>query len=155
MILGAGFWHKGTGELFTKAYNEFKFYTNGSTGFVAVTDVAKAMIQLMKSEVKNERFVLVSENKSFKELFFEMATHFNKKKPSIEVGNFLSGIAWRLDGIKSFLTGKAPLITKHSAKASLSNYTYSAKKIKETIGFEFEPFSKTIKQVTIFYKKDC
>lgn len=154
VILGAGFWHKGTGELFTKAYHEFKFYTNGSTGFVAVTDVAKAMIQLMQSEVVNERFVLVSENKTFKELFFAIAEYFNKKKPSIEVGSVLSGIAWRLEWLKSTLTGKSPLITKHSAKASLSNYAYSSQKIKDTIGFEFEPFNETISRVSNYYKKD-
>ena len=154
VILGSGFWQNGTGELFTKFYNGFKFYTEGSTGFVAVKDVAKAMIILMESNIKNERFLLVSENWTFKDVFFKMADNFNKKRPSIKVTKTLSNIAWRLEWLKSFITGKAPLITKHSASASLSTYQYSSDKIKQAIDFKFETLNNTIKDVCNDFLKD-
>lgn len=154
VILGAGFWQSGPGELFAKFYNEFKFFTNGMTGFVAVKDVVKAMIQLTNSNIINERFILVAENRSFKEVFFKMADSYNKKRPTIKVTKFLSSIAWRLEWFKSFLTGKTPLITKHSASASLSSYQYSSNKIKETINFVFEPLNKTITDVCKNFVKD-
>ena len=154
VILGAGFWHSGPGELFTKFYNEFKFYTNGITGFVAVKDVAKAMILLTNSKIINERFVLVAKNSSFKDVFYKIADAFRKKRPTIQVTKLLSVIAWRLEWIKCILTGKAPLITKHSASASLSTYQYSSAKIKNAIGFVFEPLEETIKDVCKNFLQD-
>ncbi len=147
VILGSGFWKSGPGELFTKFYNEFKFYTLGVTGFVGVKDVVKSMMQLMKSDVINERFILVSENSSFKNLFFKMADSFGKKRPTVNVTKTLSNIAWRLEWFKSIVLNKAPLITKHSASASLSNYTYSSDKIIKAIDFKFENLDTTVTDV--------
>jgi nucleoside-diphosphate-sugar epimerase len=147
VILGSGFWHNGPGELFSKVYKGFKFYTEGITGFVGVKDVAKIMVQLMQSKIKNERFILVSENKSFKDVFFNIADSFGKKRPSIKVSKFLSGLAWRLEWLKSLITRKAPLITKHSASASLSVYQYSSEKVEKILGYQFESLNETIESV--------
>lgn len=154
VILGSGFWHNGPGELFTKFYNEFKFYTEGITGFVGVKDVVKTMILLMESPIKNERFILVSENSSFKDLFFKIADAFHKKRPHIKVGKTLSNIAWRLEAVKSFFTNKSPLITKHSASASLSKYEYSSAKIKNALNFTFEKLEDTIAAICEDFLKD-
>jgi len=154
VILGAGFWNNGgPGELFAKIYNGLKFYTEGVTAFVSVTDVVKTMVLLMKSDLKNERYILVSENVSFKDVFFQIADGFGKKRPSIKVTNFMSEIGWRLEKIKSSLTGKQPLLTKQSSKSIHNKYYYSSNKIKEALNFEFEPISKTIKNVCALYKR--
>lgn len=147
VILGAGFWNNGPGEFFTKVYNGFKFYSEGVTGFVGVKDVVKSMVSLMNSDIINERFILVAENSSFKNVFFKIAASFGKKRPSIKVTKILSNIAWRFEWIRSLITGKAPLITKHSAKASLSCYEYTSNKIKTALNFEFESLANTIKDV--------
>ena len=154
VILGSGFWKSGPGELFTKFYNGFKFYTEGITGFVGVKDVVKAMINLMNSNIVNERYILVSENSSFKNLFFQITDAFNKNRPTIKVGKTLSNIAWRIEAVKSFITRKTPMITKHSASASLSKYQYSSNKIKNDLNFEFESLETTIKDVCKDYLKD-
>ncbi|MCF6350735.1 MAG: SDR family oxidoreductase [Flavobacteriaceae bacterium] len=152
VILGSGFFNRGSGELFTKVYNGFKFYTEGITGFVGVKDVVKAMIFLMNSSINNERFILVSKNESFKNIFFKIATAFGKKRPNIKVTKTLSSIAWRLEWVKSLITGKPPIITKHSASASLNSYKYTSAKIKKN-GFEFENLETTIKDVCSDYTK--
>ncbi len=154
VILGSGFWYNGPGELFTKFYTEFKFYTEGITGFVGVKDVVKTMILLMDGSIKNERFILVAENSSFKDVFFKIADSFHKKRPNIKVDKTLSNIAWRLEKIKSFITQKPPLITKHSASASLSKYQYSSAKIEKTLNFSFEELEDTIIAVCKDFLKD-
>lgn len=154
VILGSGFWQNGPGELFKKFYNDFNFYTEGITGFVGVKDVVKAMIDLMNSKIINERYILVSENSSFKSLFFKITDAFNKNRPTIKVGKTLSNVAWRLEAIKSFITRKTPMITKHSASASLSKYQYSSDKIKNDLNYEFESLETTIKDVCTDYLKD-
>ncbi|KRP28965.1 MAG: NAD-dependent epimerase, partial [Cryomorphaceae bacterium BACL22 MAG-120619-bin32] len=70
VILGSGFGDSGSGKLFSQVYQGFPFFTEGITGFVSVKDVVKAMILLMNGTTANERFILVSENKSFKEVLF-------------------------------------------------------------------------------------
>ncbi|WP_392349078.1 NAD-dependent epimerase/dehydratase family protein [uncultured Polaribacter sp.] len=85
VILGSGFWTSGSGKLFSQVKNGFKYYTEGITGFVGVKDVVKAMVLLMNSEVKNERFILVSENKTYKEMFFLIADAFGVNRPSKKI----------------------------------------------------------------------
>ncbi|RPD96519.1 NAD-dependent epimerase/dehydratase family protein [Aureibaculum marinum] len=154
VILGSGFWKSGSGKLFDKTYNGFPFYTEGITGFVDVNDVVNIMIQLMDSTIKNERYILVSENESFKNIFFSIADAFNKKRPSIKVTKTLSNIGWRINWLLSKLSGKPALITKQSANSSQNKYYYSNDKIKEALNYKFIPLKQTIDTVSKNYLKD-
>ncbi len=147
VILGSGFWHKGSSNLFTKINNGFNYYTEGVTGFIGVKDVVQIMQKLMQSTIKNERFILVAENISFKTLFYQIADALNKNRPKIKVTNFLSEFVWRLDWIKSKVTGKTPLITKNSAKSSQSKYYFSSKKIETALKYKFEKIESIIQNV--------
>lgn len=151
VILGAGFWKQGSGVIFSKIYKGLSFYSEGITGFISVKDVAKIMLQLMQSNIKNERFILVSENRSFKDVFFLIADNFGKKRPSVKITTFISEIGWRLEKIRSFLTGKPPLLTRNSAKSIHKKYCYSSEKIKASLHYDFEPVSDTIERVCKLY----
>lgn len=154
VILGPGFWHQGTGELFNKGFNNFPFYSEGVSGFVGVNDVSKSMILLMKSNVQNERFLLISENISFKEVLFEMADNFGKKRAFIKVNWILAELAWVLDLTFSKLSRREISISKQSARASLNVYEYSSEKIKTQLNFEFEKMKDVIKETCEYYLKD-
>lgn len=152
VILGPGFWENGSGNFFDKIYNGFKFYSEGVTGFVSVNDVVNIMMQLMKSNITNQRYILVAENLSFKTIFQEIAQNFGKKPPSIKVSKLMSAIGWRFEKLKSLLTNKPPLITKHSASSIHNKRYYSSEKIKTALDFNFESVSKTIKRTCLLYK---
>lgn len=152
VILGPGFWNSGSGELFSKIYRGFKYYTNGVTGYIAVNDVVKAMMQLMKRDIKNERFILVAENLPFKNVFVEIAENFEKKPPSIKASEFMSSIAWRLEKMKSWVTRKRPLLTKQTAETIHSKRFYSSEKLKKALNFKFKPISISIEEVCSLYK---
>jgi len=154
VILGAGFWSLNTGKLFSKVAKGFRFYTEGVTGFVGVTDVAKAMLQLMKSEVKNERFILVSENKSFKEVFSLIAEGLGKKKPRVKISKTLTAILWRIDTVISNITRKTPLLTKESARSLHSVSQYSSEKITTKLNYSFEPIKEVVQKTCIVYLKE-
>jgi nucleoside-diphosphate-sugar epimerase len=154
VILGSGFWNTGSGKLFSQVYNGFKYYTEGITGFVAVQDVVKPMILLMNADVKNERFILVSENKSFKEIFFLIADALGKKRPSKKIKAWQTAIFWRVSSLFSFFTRKEPLLSKYSAKSAHSISKYSSEKIQKTVNFEFEDLEKSIKKISKNYPKD-
>ncbi|RLK02909.1 SDR family oxidoreductase [Tenacibaculum discolor] len=153
VILGGGFWNEGSGKMFTQINNSLTFYTEGVTGFVGVYDVVKAMINLMGSDIKNERFILVSENKSFKDVLFSIADNLNKKRPSKKVGKLITSIFWRVDWLLTKLTGKEPLLTKNSAKSAHNKSFYTSEKITEQLDFKFEPVNNVIARVSKEFKK--
>jgi nucleoside-diphosphate-sugar epimerase len=148
VILGSGFWNSGSGKLFTQVYNGFNFYTEGITGFVSVQDVVKPMILLMNSDVKNERFILISENKSFKEIFYLIADALGKKRPSKKIKPWQTNVFWKFAWLLSKITGKEPLLTKYSAKSAHSISEYSSEKIQNTLNYRFEKLEKSIKTIS-------
>ena len=151
VILGSGFWSSGSGKLFSNIYNGFKYYTEGITGFVGVKDVVKTMILLMNSNVKNERFILVSENKSYKEIFFLIADAFGKKRPSKKISKWQTALFWRISSLISKITGKEPLLSKYAAKSAHSVSNYSSEKIEKELNFKFEKIEISIKRTCINY----
>lgn len=154
VIIGPGFWQSGTGQLFPSIYKGFKFYATGITGFVGVNDVAKAMITLTESSISLERYILVSDNISFKEFFNLIADSLNTKKPSIKVTKILGAVAWRIDWLKSLLTKKTPLFTKESARSLQEKTFYSSKKLETILNFKFTPLNDVIKFTGNSYLKD-
>ena len=58
--------------------------------YVDVQDVVSVMIQLMNSDIKNERFVLVAENWSLKKFTQTTAKALGVKPPRKEASSFLS-----------------------------------------------------------------
>ena len=147
IILGSGFWDRGTGKIFSRIYEGLNFYTERVTGLVSVKDVARIMIKLTQSKIKNERFILVSENFSFKDLYFQTADALHKKRPRYKLSPVLSEIIWRLEFIKSKITGKTGLIDRRTAKTVLSKQYYTSKKVKTALDFKFEKIEESIKDI--------
>ncbi len=153
VIFGSGFWQQGPNALIDKVYRGFKFYTKGVTGFVTANDVARAMLLLMDSAVTNERYILVNKNQSFQEMMHLFAKNLHTKAPRFHAKPWLTAIIWRLDAVKSFLTKKPTVISKHSAKVSHNKYCYDSSKIKQ-FGFKFSDFETEIKTICTNYLND-
>ncbi len=144
-VLGFGDWHYGSCAIFKNIYKEFPWYSTGINGFVDVGDVARTAVLLMEDNISGERFIVNSDNWEFRKLFNAIADAFGKKRPSREAGVFLSGIAWRLEKIKSLLTGKKPLLTKETAKIGISKTFWENGKILKALpGFSFMPLEQSI-----------
>ncbi len=154
IILGAGYWKENSGLLFSNVYKGFPFYTEGVTGFVGVNDVVQVLMKLMNSSVKNERFILVSENLSFQKVFGLIADQFGKKHPTIKVTPFLASIVWPFTLLKARLTNTSNTFTKHTATSVNNKFFYDASKLKEALGFEFETIQQVVEEVAKFYKSE-
>jgi len=154
VIIGPGDWNTNTPAMFNLVWKGLNFYTEGITAFVDARDVSKAMINLMESNIKNERYILASENISFKEFFDSIADNFHKHHAKIKIGTTLAAIAWRMLALKGFLINSRPMITKETAIASISRYYYSNDKIKKVIGLEFIPLKKSIEDVCKIFMEE-
>ena len=151
IILGGGFWNAGSGKIFTKIFHGLKFYTEGKTGFVGVKDVVKTMVFLTNSTIKNERFILVSENKSYKEVFFLIADALKKKRPYKRIHRWKMELLWRVSSFLSIITGKEPLLSKYAAKSANSTSLYTSKKVQEILPFKFQTIEAVVKEVSENY----
>ena len=148
VILGSGFWSSGAGTMFSQVYKGFPFYSEGITGFVGVKDVIHCMVALMESTCKNERFIVVSENKSFKEVLFSIADAFGKKKPSKCVQPWQASLFWRWEWLVSKITARKTKMSKYTAKTLHSKTYYSSDKIKKLIINKFESIAEVITYVS-------
>ncbi|MBZ9651533.1 SDR family oxidoreductase [Psychroflexus montanilacus] len=149
IILGDGFYDSGSGTLLMKLKQGLKFYPPKKTGFVGVYDVSKAMIQLMSSSIVNQRFVLVSENLSFKEVGNQFSKLYKTSPPKIEVKPWMLYLAWCFEVLRSFFTSYKRQLTLEVIPGLFEDSLYSSEKIKQELNFKFESleeYSKTIHQ---------
>ena len=147
VIIGKNSGFEGSGAIFKLVKDGLKFYTDGATGIVDVVDVARCMILLMNSNISAERYTLSAENLNYKTFFEEIAKGFGLKSPSIEAKPWMLGIAWRAAKLASFLTRKAPALTRDSARSSFNLSYYSNEKIKAAIHINFKPLKDSIREV--------
>lgn len=153
VILGSGFWNKGTGAIFSKVFKGLPYYTNGVMGFIDVVDVVKIAMLLMKSDIKNQRFILVAENETYKNLFSAIAKAFGKTLPQKELKPWMLAIAWRVDFLKGLLPRTEQMLFKSTAEAIVMRQKYNTSKIKEALGYSFVPLEKTIELIAANFKK--
>ena len=147
LIIGKSVGYEGSGAIFKLVKEGLKFYTDGAIGIVDVEDVAKCMILLMAGEYSEERYILNADNLLYKDFFAEIAKAFGVKTPEIEAKPWMLGMAWRAAKFASIFTGKAPELTKETARSSFAKSYYSNKKIKEALKFSFKPVNQTIVEV--------
>ncbi len=153
-VLGFGDWTKSSIRIFKSVYDGFPWYTRGKTGFVDVEDVARAVVQLLPTDICNERFILSADNWTYQQLFNCIADGFSVRRPYREATPFLAGIAWRMEGIKASFSGQEPLLTKETAAGAQNKIQYENGKIRQALGgFEFSSLEKTIQRACDAYLK--
>lgn len=153
-ILGYGDWHQSSCAIFKNAYKGFPWYTKGVNGFVGVEDVAEAAVRLLFSGICEKRFIVNAENRSFQSLFTAMATAFGQKPPHRYAGPALSGLAWRLEGVKSLFTGTKPLLSKETAKVAHSQTSFDNSALLAALpGFAFAPLDTVIDSACTRYRQ--
>jgi nucleoside-diphosphate-sugar epimerase len=151
VILGEGYWHSSSGRLITRAAKGAKYYTKGSSGFVDIKDVVNAMVALMESDIKNERYILVSENLTYKDFLGGLSVAFGKPSPYKSISKkmllFLSSLDWLSS--KLFRTKRSLL--KAMIHSMFTYSKYDASKIEKELAFQFTPFEESISRIVKNY----
>ena len=107
--------------------NKFNFYTSGVSGFVTVEDVVEATIGLMEEKIKNERFILVSENISFKDFVNYISSKNNNY--SIRIPKSILYILWFIENLLSHLRIRNKFLTRALIKSLYVKDYYNGNKI--------------------------
>lgn len=147
IIFGPGPWNRGSGRLFELCRKGSRYYTEGVTGYIDAVDVAAIMIALTEAEKFSERFILVENNYSFREVFNMIHAGFNKPLPSVRAGRGLLMTA-------RFFSWLLPLkekVTHSTMDAALKKTFFSNQKVTQALQYRFRPLSDCIS----FICKSC
>ena len=151
IILGAEFWNHGSAKVFTQVKNGLPFYTKGKSGFVAISDVVRAMYELMKSEIKSERFILVGENLSLQDFLNKTADSVKAKRPKFYAKPWITKLGAKADWLFSTLFFRERKLTQSMSDSAHSKTIFSNEKIKNTLNFEFTDITEYINEIGKLY----
>lgn len=144
IVLADDDWTEGSGRFFRTIQKGLRYYPAGSTGFVDVQDVASCLIQLMESEVYNEKYIINSENLPYKEFLSSIAHEMGKTAPRWRLRGWMLSLLWRLSAVHAFFAGGEPVISRFSASTASKHHVYSNEKIKSVLGYEFMPVKASV-----------
>ena len=153
IILGAGFWERGSSAIFSRVAKGMKYAAPGITGYVGVQDVVSSMIRLMNSEISGERFIISSENFSYRQVFEMIGTSLGKPRDLKLVSEKLMKNLVKLDGAAGFFTRKRR-ITSEMVRSAFSEVHFSTEKIQEALDIRFTPLEQVIEHVAMHYLND-
>jgi dihydroflavonol-4-reductase len=151
VILATANWEKSSAKLFNYVWREKKFYIDSYLNYVDVRDVAAITIRLMDLPIEADRFVVNAGTIPFHDFFKKVAQRFGAKPPSILLDRTFLRVAAVAESLRSNLTGTEPLITRETALLSGTHFTYDSKKIKTTLGFDFQTVDATLDWCCAYY----
>lgn len=144
VILSPSMFGRSSSAIVKQYMNGTRFYTDGTTGFVDVRDVVKVMQNLMQSDIENQRYIMVSENISYKDFTAMLDKQLGFDTPAKKVSKTKVLAASAVMKFIGFLIGKKPKLSRDTANALFKQNYYSSKAIQEAIDFKFTPIKETI-----------
>lgn len=140
LVIGPGDKNSLFGKMISKLKKRTLFYPGGGTGFVDVRDVSSVMIKLINKKVNHKRYIINSQNLSFKELLTIYAKQVNGPIPSIKINNNIIKIAILLSKIfNPYNNLSFSIVDFFKTKSRYSNL-----KIKQELNYKFISVQRSI-----------
>jgi len=138
--------------MFRSIFRGLKVYSSGYTGFVAVEDIADAVVKALNNEASiGQRYILVGDNQYYKDFLFAIADALGKKRPGIRAGLGLSIWVGRLAEFWASITGGKAFITREIAQSANRHTHFENKKVQEQLGLSFRSVNETIADTAKFF----
>ena len=154
-IIGPGFWNSGSGILFKKIFNGQRLCVKGSFGYVGVFDVTRAMVCLIKSNLINERFVLVNQNLTHEGVYKIIANFFGIKSAPLLAPKCLLNLASKIDWVMSKMSPRKRVLSKALCVTLLRCHNFSSEKIKTRLKkFQFSSIIDSFEHSCEVFSRD-
>ncbi|WP_353135123.1 NAD-dependent epimerase/dehydratase family protein [Pseudopedobacter sp.] len=144
VIIGENIGKSGSGQIFNLVSKGLKYYTNGKIGLVDVKDVAGAMIALMESNIRGERYIVNAENYTYQRFFHEILVANEMQIKQKEIAKWKLILAAKVSVIGDMLLSNSAGLSADVVTAAYNQTEYSNQKIIDALDFEFEPISDSI-----------
>lgn len=148
IILGSGFWNAGSNGFFNHVWRQSPFYPTGTNGFVDVRDVALFAKMQLEYNFPEVQYLLVAENRPYKWLLDQISIGLHKLAPAKAAKNWILGTAWRLDKLRTLISGKRPMLTKETAITSQKNYYFDNHRSLLNGQFTYRPLTESISEIS-------
>lgn len=153
VVLGFGDWSKGSLKLFKQAANGFPFYSEGITGFVGVEDLCEVISRCIQTPGLNQRFIMISENRTYRSVNAAMAEALGRRPANIGVKGGLYRSILVVMWMKKLL-GMSGMLSVETTKAAVSVNYFSNEAARETFGFTFTSIDEVIQKAASAYNKN-
>lgn len=148
IILGPSKPDQSSGMLVSMLQKGSKYYPSGGVGLVDVRDVSQTCLTAVQNEKFAERYLLNSENLSFKDLLSIAANVFGNEKPKTKLPNFLLELAWRFGLIARLFGIKS--ISKETARSAQRQTNYGSTKANTDLEVEFVLVEESLEWIHTF-----
>ncbi|SDE03965.1 NAD-dependent epimerase/dehydratase family protein [Riemerella columbipharyngis] len=142
IIIGSGNWGKSSGTMFSTLM-KIKYTTQGVIGYVDVRDVAKIATELMNKNIFGERFILISENKSYQEVSDFVRGKMNLKKAAVVSSSVLRAVG-KLASLVSWAIPLLRAVNLANINALITDGKVSNEKIKNLLDYDFIPVEESL-----------
>lgn len=146
MIIGAGMWEKTSLRVFAEIFQGLGYYPAGVNGWVDVRDVAEAAVRAMDPALNSKRFIISSENYSYREVFGWIAEGLGVKKPSSAIKQGLFLLVLMVDRIKSIIKGRKPLLSLASLRSTSASSYFENDRSRSELGVDYIPVQESVSQ---------
>ncbi|MEJ6588479.1 MAG: NAD-dependent epimerase/dehydratase family protein [Crocinitomicaceae bacterium] len=144
LILGPGDWAKSSLTLFRAAKKGLPFYTTGTNAVVDARDVADFLLLLADSEENGEKYLLIGENISFRNLFSFIAPRLKARPPKYKLSAFLAKpIAYFLESILHLFRIKSPFSIE-SVQSAYKQLSYDNNKAIRRFDYTFYTMEESV-----------
>ncbi len=144
IILGAGRWNEGALKVFPLVWKNFPICPPGKNGFVDVRDVALFIIRVMERDIIGERFIISSENISFKDVLHMLAKALSRRSPAFVAPGWLLTLAHIWNSVQSLFTGQLGEITREAVYHASVDIGYDNSKSIDALNWKYIPIAQTI-----------
>lgn len=152
VILGPAKADQSSGMLFHMLTKGVPYYPTGMLGLVDVRDVARISIALMHNGVSGVKFILNSENITYRELLTHAAEVYGNPVPKFRITGAMLEPVWRAAALAGFLTNQKPKITKETARNASRKVSYDNSKVREMIGTDFISVKASLEYYRDFFR---
>jgi nucleoside-diphosphate-sugar epimerase len=152
-IIGPGSFQRSSPSMFRKINEGMRYYPPGGTGFIAATDAAYCIAELTLGSISDERYILVTENLSMKEVFQDVAQAIGKRVPDREAGTRILQLARLAEWLKEKLSGRRALVTRETVKNASLRFYYDNSKLRGAVKFDATPIRSAIEYTARFFRQ--
>lgn len=151
IVLGPSRADQSSGMLLDMLRGGNYFYPSGTTGYVDVRDVSRAVLAVMDAQKVNRRYVLVAENLAFRDLLIQSAEVFDGKVPRWRLSYAVLSVVQRLLKVREWLGGPKARVTAETTRSAYRHNLYSSDRIRRELGFRFTSIYDTLVNCRAFF----
>lgn len=141
-------------RIFEKVRRGVKWYSTGSTGYVGIWDVVRAMELVSRTEeAAGKRFVLSAENLTYKDFMTKTALAMNRRPPLRKLDDRLVGALMRFGTFLSRMR-IVPAVPPQTLQLLSLRRRYDGSRIGNMFGFHYTSVEEVIREQAVYFMNE-